>query len=388
MFGATWPTCSPPGPRACAGQQALEWGLVDSIATRSDFAEHVAARARARVAASTKAAISNSLAATGIRLAPLDRHQSATGLRYSTVEVTYQRQLGAATLLVRGPTGVQPGTTAEVEAAGSAWWPLAACRELDDAILHLRFNEPELGTWVLTTEGDPAAVLAVEATMGEHDHHWLVREVRACWKRTLKRLDVSARSLIALIEPGSCFAGTLAELALAADRSLMLDGLMPDGQMLDGQVDDSNEVSQPPAVVVLTGVNDGVLPMANGVSRLESRFWGRPDSLDAVRAALGKELRAGECLELGLVTFTPDDIDWDDEVRLTLEERAAFSPDALTGMEASLRFAGPETMETKIFGRLSAWQNWIFLRPDATGVEGALRRFGTGSRPVYDRKRI
>jgi benzoyl-CoA-dihydrodiol lyase len=358
------------------GEQAVEWGLVDSTATRSDFAGHVAARAGARAVASKRPG------ATGVPLTPLERHPSATGVRYSTVEISYQREVGAATLLVRGPNGAQPGTPEEMEAAGSAWWPLAACRELEDAILHLRFNEADLGTWVLTTEGDPAALLAVETSMAAYDDHWLVSEVRAYWKRTLKRLDVSARSLIALIPPGSCFAGTLAELALAADRTLMLDG-----QVLDGEAED-DDPPQPPATLILTGTNDGLLPMANGLSRLETRFWGRAEGLDAVRAALGKELLAAGCLALGLVTFTPDDIDWDDEVRLTLEERAAFSADALTGMEASLRFAGPETMETRIFGRLSAWQNWIFLRPNATGVEGALRRFGTGSRPVYDRTRI
>ncbi len=368
------------------GRQAVEWGLVDSTATRSDLAGHVAARVAARLAASTRRS------GSGISLSPLPRHDSATGVRYSTVEVGYERDLGAATVKVRGPLGIQPTSTAEIEAAGPAWWPLAACRELDDAILHLRFNEPELGTWVLTTEGDPASVLDTEATMAGHDQHWLVREARAFWKRTLKRLDVSARSVVALIEPGSCFVGTLAELALAADRSLILDGQRLDGQHLgDQRLEDQLEhdpgPGSPPALI-LTEVNDGLLPMANGLSRLATRFWGHPDRVDAVRTAFGKELLAADCRDLGLVTFAPDDLDWDDEVRLTLEERAAFSADALTGMEASLRFAGPETTETKIFGRLSAWQNWIFLRPNATGVEGALRRFGTGSRPVYDRGRV
>jgi benzoyl-CoA-dihydrodiol lyase len=353
------------------GRQAVEWGLVDSTVTRSDFAGHVAGRAATRVAASL------AVGGHGISLPPLDRHHSATGIRYSTVEISYQRDLGAATVKVLGPSGVQPASAEEIEAAGPASWPLAACRELEDAILHLRFNEPELGTWVLTTEGEPAAVLDIEATMTGHDQHWLVREVRAYWKRTLKRLDVSARSLVALIEPSSCFAGTLAELALAADRSLILEGTA-----------EEYGASRPPAALILTGVNDGPLPMANGLSRLATRFWGHPERLDAVRTALGKQLLAADCRDLGLVTFAPDDLDWDEEVRLTLEERAAFSADALTGMEASLRFAGPETIETKIFGRLSAWQNWIFLRPNATGAEGALRRFGTGSRPVYDRGRV
>jgi benzoyl-CoA-dihydrodiol lyase len=361
------------------GSQAVDWGLVDSTVTPTHFADHVAERAVARAAASPAAGTDRD--GPGISLTPLGRQDSPAGLRYSTVEVGYQRALGAATVKVLGPLGDQPASTEEIEAAGPAWWPLAACRELDDAILHLRFNEPELGTWVLTTEGDPADVLDTEATMAGHDQHWLVREVRAYWKRTLKRLDVSARSLVALVEPGSCFAGTLAELALAADRSLMLDG------QLVGRGDDDGAPRPPPALV-LAEVNDGPLPMANGLSRLATRFWGHGERLDAVRAAFGKELPAAECQDLGLVTFTPDDLDWDDEVRLTLEERAGFSADALTGMEASLRFAGPETTETKIFGRLSAWQNWIFLRPNATGVEGALRRFGTGSRPVYDPGRV
>jgi benzoyl-CoA-dihydrodiol lyase len=238
-------------------------------------------------------------------------------------------------------------------------------------MLHLRFNEPELGTWVLRTKGDPAAVVAAEDHLGDG---WLAREVRLYWARTLKRLDLSARTLVALIEPGSCFAGTLAELVLAADRSFMLDGQWPG--------DD-----RPPAVIQLTAANDGWYPMANGLTRLAARTWCRPDARDAALAVLGKELLASEADDAGLVTFTPDDIDWDDEVRLCLEERASFSPDALTGMEANIRFVGPETMESKIFARLTAWQNWIFQRPNAVGPEGALRRYGTGSRPVYDKKR-
>jgi benzoyl-CoA-dihydrodiol lyase len=218
-------------------------------------------------------------------------------------------------------------------------------------------------------------VLAVDEVLCEHRGHWLIREITAFWKRSLKRLDVSARTLVALIEAGSCFAGTLAELALAADQSFILDGQVADRDL-------------PAPVLVLSEVNDGLHPMANSLSRLASRHWGHPDRLDAARSAFGKELLAAECLDLGLVTFARDDIDWDDEVRLMLEERAAFSPDALNGLEASLRFVGPETTETKIFGRLSAWQNWIFLRPNASGPEGALRRYGTGSRPVYDHRRV
>jgi benzoyl-CoA-dihydrodiol lyase len=348
------------------GRQAIEWGLVDGIAARSAFAEQTAARARALADRSDRPG------GPGITLIPLERSETPSGVRYSTVEVIYDRGLGAATILVRGPDQADPGQNL---GAGADWWPLRACRELDEAILHLRFNEPELGTWILKTAGDVASVLAIDDILDDQGEHWLAREIRAYWTRTLKRLDVSARTLVALLEPGSCFAGTLAELALAADRSFMLEG----------QVEDSD---QPAPTLHLGDVNDGHLPMANGLSRLATRFWGHAERLDAARAVFGKDLVAAECLELGLVTFAPDDIDWDDEIRLMLEERAAFSPDALTGMEASLRFAGPETLETKIFGRLSAWQNWIFVRPNASGEAGALRRYGTGTRPLYDRKRV
>ncbi|MCU4186850.1 2,3-epoxybenzoyl-CoA dihydrolase [Acidiferrimicrobium sp. IK] len=351
------------------GAQAVEWGLVDSVAPRSAFAEHVRERAAARAAASDRPG------GPGVTLTPLDRKVTAGGLAYRHVSVDIDRELGAAHIVVRGPAGPQPSTPEELVAAGADGWALASCRELDDAILRMRFNEPEIGTWVLHTEGDRDALAAVDDVLDEHSGHWLVREIRAYWARTLKRLDVSARTLIALIEPGSCFAGTLGELALAADRSFMLDGTF-EGRDL------------PAPALTLTAANDGRYPMGNGLSRLESRFWGHDDALAACRAAFGKELLASECLELGLVTFAPDDIDWDDEIRVTLEERAAFSPDALTGLEANLRFVGPETAETKIFARLSAWQNWIFVRPNASGPDGALRRYGTGSRPSYDRKRV
>jgi benzoyl-CoA-dihydrodiol lyase len=349
-----------------AGQQAIDWGLVDGIAPRSTFAQAVAARAQALAARSERSG------GAGVTLGPLQREESAAGIRYSAVEVSYDRALGAATILVRGP---DTADAKQSMPAGAGWWPLRACRELDDAILHLRFNEPELGTWILKTAGDPGHIRAVDDLLDDQAAHWLGREIRAYWTRTLKRLDVSARSLVALIEPGSCFAGTLAELALTADRSFILEG----------QIEDS-DLAAP--TLQLSHINDGALPMANGLSRLATRFWGHPERLDAVRGVFGKDLLADECRELELVTFAPDEIDWDDEIRLMLEERAAFSPDALTGMEASLRFAGPETTETKIFGRLSAWQNWIFVRPNASGEAGALRRYGTGSRPVYDRKRV
>jgi benzoyl-CoA-dihydrodiol lyase len=255
--------------------------------------------------------------------------------------------------------------TITVRTFGSRLESLAACRELDAAILDLRFNEPTVGTWLLRTDGDRDAILAADEEIG--DEHWLSREVRLFWGRTLKRLDVSSRTLIALITPGSCFAGTTAELALAADRTLLLD---------DGETS-----------LRLTRANEGWYPMANGLSRLATRFWGRDDELATARSLLDKDLTAGDALAAGLVTAAPDDLDWDDEVRVLLEERASFSPDALTGLEANLRFPGPETMETKIFARLTAWQNWIFQRPNAVGPEGALQRYGTGTRPLFERER-
>ena len=259
-------------------------------------------------------------------------------------------------------------------AQGTAWWALAAARELDAALLHLRFNEPSVGTWVLATAGDPATVAAHDAFLTAHAGHWFVREVTLYWARTLKRLDLSARTLLALVEPGSCFTGLLAELALAGDRTFLLDG--------QREGDD-----RPPAAITLSPLNLGPLPMANGLSRLATRFWGHDDQLAAAAATVGQAQEAADADDLGLVTAIPDDLDWDDEVRLFLEERASFSPDALTGLEANLRFVGPETMETKIFARLTAWQNWIFQRPNASGPEGALRRYGTGSRPAFDPNR-
>jgi benzoyl-CoA-dihydrodiol lyase len=311
----------------------------------------------------------------GVALAPLERDREDKVTTYRHVTVRLDASLGVAHVTVHGPTGVQPATPDELTAAGADAWVLAAARELDDAVLELRVNEPEIGTWVLRTEGDVAAVFAAEELILDHADHWLVREVRLLWGRTFKRLDLSARTLVGLVEPGSCFSGTLAELLLVSDRSFMLDGAWP-----------GDDRAAP--VVRLTEANDGWYPMSNGLSRLATRFWGREDLLGAVRAELGKELLASEAAEAGLVTFALDDIDWDDEVRLALEERNGFSPDALTAMEANLRFPGPETMETKIFSRLSAWQNWIFQRPNAVGPSGALRRFGTGSRPEFDRRRV
>jgi benzoyl-CoA-dihydrodiol lyase len=352
------------------GRQAMDWGLVDAVAPRSQWHELLRERAAARAATSDRPTDG-----VGIALARLEHEADGDTTRYPNVTVRVDRSLAAAHITVHGPQVAQPATPEELMAAGAGAWVIAAARELDQAILDLRFNETELGTWVIRTEGDPEAVLAADELLREHADHWLVREVRLLWGRTLKRLDVSARTIVALVEPGSCYAGTLVELLLAADRSFMLDGAWPD----DGH---------PAATVQFTDANDGWYPMSNEQSRLATRFWGRDDLLAVARNVLGKELTAREAEEVGLVTFTPDEIDWDDEVRLMLEERSSFSPDALSGMEANLRFPGPETMETKIFARLSAWQNWIFQRPNAVGPDGALRRYGTGSRPAFDRARV
>ena len=350
------------------GQQAVDWGLVDAVAPRTAFDQLVHTRALARAAESDRPDDS-----PGVDLTPLQAEPAGDEVRYEHVTITIDRNIGAAHLTVRGPARPQPATPDELVAAGAEAWLLATARQLDDAVLQLRFNEPELGTWILRAEGSADHVVAAEAVLA--DDQWLAREVRLYWARTLKRLDLSARTLVALVEPGSCFAGTLAEIALVADRTLMLDGTRED-------------VELPAATMRLTPANDGWYPMANGLSRLATRFWGDDESLQHARDVIGKDLDAAAAADSGLVTFAVDELDWDDEVRLLLEERASFSPDALTGMEANLRFAGPETMETKIFARLTAWQNWIFQRPNAVGPDGALSRYGSGTRPTYDRARV
>ena len=373
------------------GARAVAWRLVDELAPRSRLAEAVRARAEELAARSDRPAD-----AAGVPLPPLERNLDGTRLAWPNVTVELDRGARLATFTVRGPREPQPAHLDGIHAAGAAWWPLAVARELDDAILLLRFNELELGTWVLRTEGDPAAVAAVDQALLTHAGDWFVREVVLHLKRTLKRLDLTSRSLVALVEPGSCFTGTLLELALAADRTFMLEGSFdpegPGGPGTGARVGrggaPEDRADTPPATLSLTGMNLGPLPAANGLSRLENRFLDRPDELEAASARLGEPLEAAEADALGLVTFTYDDIDWADEVRLALEERASLSPDALTGMEASLRFGGPETIETKVFGRLSAWQNWVFQRPNAAGEEGALRRFGTGTRPNFDPRRV
>lgn len=345
-------------------QRAQEWGLVDEIAPPSRFSDLVAERAAAAVAASRRETPSR-----GIALHPLEREETEDALVYRHVELHLDRAARTATLLVRGPSDASAANPADIEALGDRWWPLAAARELDDAVLWLRHNAPELGLVLLRTAGDAALLLRLGDTLAALREHWLVRETIGLLRRTLARLDVSSRSLYAIVEPGSCFAGILLELALAADRSYMLS-------------------SEDGPSVALDATNFGLLAGPNGRSRLSTRFGGDAATLDALRSLAGKPLAAQQALELGLVTFAPDELDWDDELRLAIEERTALSPDALSGLEANLRFPGAETMWTKIFGRLSAWQNWVFVRPNSTGERGALKVFGTGSKPQFDRERV
>jgi benzoyl-CoA-dihydrodiol lyase len=350
------------------GDRAKEWRLVDHVAKAAQFRDVVQTRARELGRASDRPA-----EASGVTLPRVERADDAAGYHYAFVDVTIDRDRRLATVTVRAPAQAPPSDVAGIEAAAASWWPLQMARELDDAILMLRTNELDVGTWLLRTEGDSGHVLAVDRTLADFGNHWFVRETLGMLRRTLARLDVSSRTLIALIEPGSCFAGTLFELALAADRSYM--AALPD------------EPAREPQIVV-SALNDGAYPMVNGCSRLAQRFYGEPPPLTAVRNAIDKALGPAEAIQLGLVTATPDDIDWGDETRIALEERASLSPDALTGLEANLRFGERETMETRIFGRLSAWQNWIFIRPNAVGESGALKVYGKGERAQFDFKRV
>jgi benzoyl-CoA-dihydrodiol lyase len=300
---------------------------------------------------------------------------SADGIEYSAVSVAHDRARRIATITLRGPDAPPPDSADAMAAQGAAFWPLRLARELDDAILDIRVNEFDVAAIVFESSGDAAQVLAYDAFLSANAQHWLAREIRNLWKRVLKRVDLTSRSLVALVEPGSCFAGTLAELVFATDRSYMLIGAR------DGD-------NKPPATLTLAEVNFGAYPMSNGLSRLQSRFLANPADLDRAGAERGKPIAAERAQELGLVTFALDDIDWDGEVRVFLEERASFSPDGLTGLEANLRFGGPETMESKIFARLTAWQNWIFQRPNAVGEEGALKRYGSGQKPAFDTRRV
>jgi benzoyl-CoA-dihydrodiol lyase len=351
------------------GKRAQQWRLVDKLIPPSKLADETKKIAQ-EIAAKSK----RPKDAKGIALPAIERTIEGDTIRYPHLTVEIDRERRAAHFRLNGPSSAPPADAAAIHAQGATFWPLALARALDDAMMHLRLNETEIGTWVLHSQGDAAQVEAYDALLGKEASNWLVREIVLYWKRTLKRLDVSSRSLIALVEPGSCFAGTLFELVLAADRSYMLDGVF-DGSNL------------PAATVRLTPMNFGPYPMGNGLTRFGTRFLSEPSHVDELKDEIGEAIDAEAADELGLVTFTPDDIDWEDEVRLTIEERAGFSPDGLIGMEANLRFAGPETMETKIFARLSAWQNWIFQRPNATGPEGALKLYGTGKQSKYDRKR-
>jgi benzoyl-CoA-dihydrodiol lyase len=355
------------------GRKAVAWRLVDEVVPRPAWAQTVRERARELAARSSRPA-----GAGGVELAPLAKERTAERISYRHVCATLDHARGLAEITVAGPADAPPRGKEGLHAQGAAFWTLAMTRELDDLILDLRTNELTIGTWLLRTEGDAERVLACDILLLDHaGDDWLAREIVLYLKRTLKRLDVTSRSLIALIEPGSCFAGSLLELALAADRSYQLAGVFEDA-----------DPDAEPAAVTVGPMNLGPLPMGNGLSRLAARFWGDPDGLAAVGKRAGEPLAAEAAAELGLVTFAPDDIDWDEEVRIAIEERASFSPDALTGLEANYRFTGPETLETKIFGRLSAWQNWIFNRPNAAGPDGALRRFGTGQRAAFDRTRV
>ena len=350
------------------GQRAVDWRLVDAAVKPAQFGAHVQERAQTLAAGSDRPA-----AGKGVALPRIEREDSGDAIRYEHVTVELDRARRTATFTVKAPTGPQPADIAGIEAAGAAWWPLAMARQLDDAILTMRTNELEIGTWVLKSQGDAAAVLAADAAVAAHRDHWFVRETLGMLRRTLARLDVSSRSLFALIEPGSCFAGTLAELAFAADRAYML--ALPD-------------TPQRAPRLTLGDMNFGLLPLVTGQSRLARRFHEEAGPLEAARGAAGRALDANEALALGLVTAAPDDIDWDDEIRLALEERASMSPDALTGMEANLRFAGKENMHTRIFGRLTAWQNWIFQRPNAVGDKGALKVYGKGEKAQFDLNRV
>ena len=359
-------------PEGVGGKKAVQWRLVDEAVPRPRWDETVAERAAELARRSGRPED-----AAGVALTPLGKTRDDVAITYGYVSARLDRDAGSVVITVRGPASGPPAGIAEATGQGAGFWPLAVTRELDDLILDLRANETELGTWVFRTEGDPAAVLAYDEFLLANAADWFANEVLHYLKRTLRRLDVTSRSLIAVIEPGSCFAGSLLELALAADRSFQLAGVFQD-----------KDPHAEPATITLGDLNVGPLTMSNGLTRLQTRFWGDEAGYEAAGKRLGAALEAEDAADLGLITFAPDDIDWDEEIRIATEERASFSPDALTGLEANYRFAGPETMETKIFGRLSAWQNWIFNRPNASGPDGALRRFGTGQRAVFDRKRV
>jgi benzoyl-CoA-dihydrodiol lyase len=351
------------------GARAVKWRLVDATVPNSKFEQAV------KDAATKLALQSDRSDTTGIPLTPLMRSFADNAVTYSSLKVEIDRGVRRAVLTLQGPTAAPPASAEAMVEEGAGFWPLRIARELDDAILHLRLNEPGIGVLIFKSQGEPARVAAYDAFLDANKGHWLAREILHYWKRTLKRVDLTSRSLVALIEPGSCFAGTLAEIVFACDRSFMLIGGMPGD-------------NRPPAALTLSALNFGAYPMSNDLSRLATRFLGEPASVDKAKAETGKALEAETCEGFGLVTSALDHIDWEDEVRIFLEERSSFSADGLTGMEANLRFAGPETMETKIFGRLTAWQNWIFQRPNAAGAEGALKRYGTGVKASFNPERV
>ena len=352
------------------GSKAVDWRLVDEVAPASKFADAVKERALELAAKSDRPSDG-----TGVKLKPLNKTITDHAIAYSTVSVELDRGSRIATINITGPDTAPPADIAAAEGLGDQLWPLRLARELDDALLEIRFNELETAVVQFKSAGDPAMVLAYDDFMDSNGKHWLMRELLLYWRRVLKRVDLTSRTLAVMAEPGSCFAGTLAELLFAADRSYMADG----------QFEGDN---RPEATIALGPLNFGAYPMSNGITRLETRFLGEPEAVEAAKAKQGEALDASAANELGLVTFAFDDIDWEDEVRIFLEERASFSPDALTGMEANLRFAGPETMETRIFGRLTAWQNWIFQRPNAVGADGALQRYGSGKRADFNMERV
>jgi len=352
------------------GKRAVEWRLVDAVAPNSKFDAKVVEMAKRLAEKSDRPA-----GATGIALPPLKRELSDGAISYSLVRVEIDRAARRATITLGGPSETAPKTVDEIQAQGADFYSLKLARELDDAILHLRLNELEIGTIIFRTVGDPEQVLAYDALLDANRSNWLVREIINFWKRVLKRIDVTSRSLVALVEPGSCFAGTLAEIVFACDRSFMFAGTIRGD-------------NRPEATISLSALNFGSYPMSNGITRLDTRFLGEPESVEKAKRTIGTSLDASDADTLGLVTEACDEIDWDDAVRIFLEERSSFSPDGLTGLEANLRFGGPETMETKIFGRLTAWQNWIFNRPNAVGPNGALKRYGTGVKGEFNQERV
>ena len=351
------------------GKRAKDWRLVDEVIANSKFDQTVQGRALEFAAASDKAGVSK-----GIELGPLERQITDDGIAYEHINVTLDRSHRRAEITLKGPSTPAPADMAQLQAQGDQAYLFKLCRELEDAILHLRFNEMDLGLWVFKSQGDGAAFLAHEAVIATSDH-WLAVEMRHYWKRTLKRIDVTSRSLAAFVENGSCFVGLLSEILFAVDRTYMMEGEFEDDE-------------RPEAEICLSSANFGGFPMGNDLTRLQTRFLGEPERVAQAQAMIGVPLAAEQADALALVTMILDDIDWDDELRIFMEERASFSPDAMTGMEANLRFAGPETMETRIFGRLTAWQNWIFNRPNAVGQEGALQRYGTGLRGNFDMERV